>query len=123
MIKCPRCGNELVDIIYGLPDSETIKKVENKKAKLGGCEIILDMKQPVYYCYQCEEEYFEDLTIDNYLGVKELDRVKTKDGRIGTVMLVLHDDNNKVGFEIEFDDNDPETETIDGDKVVEIIRK
>lgn len=29
--KCPKCGEKMLDIIYGLPDDETMKLVENKK--------------------------------------------------------------------------------------------
>ena len=35
--KCPKCGEKMLDIIYGLPDDEAMKLVENKKAILGGC--------------------------------------------------------------------------------------
>lgn len=97
MKKCPKCGNEIVDIIYGLPDSETIEKVEKKKAKLGGCEIVLDMEQPVYYCYQCDEEYFEDLIIGKYrfIGTDgNIDLVK------GKIYNRIHNSNDPTGFYI-----------------------
>ena len=51
----------------------------------------------------------------------ELDRIKTKDGRIGTVMLIMQTSENDIGLCIEFDDAAPETETIDLNKVAEII--
>ena len=35
--KCPKCGEKMLDIIYGLPGEEAMKLVENKKAILGGC--------------------------------------------------------------------------------------
>lgn len=50
--------------------------------------------------------------------VKELDRIKTKDGRIGTVMAKWFD---TTGLEVEFDDTAPDTETIDVTDVIEII--
>lgn len=42
--------------------------------------------------------------------IKELDRIITKDGRVGTVMGIWFD---TTGVEVEFDDNVYETETID----------
>ena len=53
------------------------------------------------------------------MKVKELDRIKTKDGRIGTVLAVWFD---TTGLEVEFDDTAPETETIDITDVKEIIK-
>jgi hypothetical protein len=29
--KCPKCGEKMLDIIYGLLDDEAMKLVENKK--------------------------------------------------------------------------------------------
>jgi len=55
------------------------------------------------------------------MTIKELDRIKTKDGRIGTIMLVLHDSNNNIGFDVEFDDTAPEIETIDLEDVSKVI--
>lgn len=52
-------------------------------------------------------------------NIKELDRIKTKDGRIGTVMAIWFD---STGLEVEFDDNVPETETIDIEDVKEILK-
>lgn len=52
-------------------------------------------------------------------NIKELDRIKTKDGRIGTVMGIWFD---STGLEVEFDDNAPETETIDIEDVKEILK-
>lgn len=51
--------------------------------------------------------------------INECDRIKTKDGRIGTVMGIY---DGTTGLEIEFDDIAPETETIDVADVVEIIK-
>lgn len=52
-------------------------------------------------------------------NIKELDRIKTKDGRIGTVMAIWFD---STGLEVEFDNNAPETETIDIKDVKEILK-
>ena len=54
--------------------------------------------------------------------IKECDRIKTKDGRTGTVMLKLYADDKNIGLEVEFDDTAPETETIDVEDVIEIIK-
>lgn len=53
--------------------------------------------------------------------LEELDRIRTKSGRVGTVMLILHADNGKTGLCVEFDDTAPETEVIDLDEVAEIL--
>ena len=53
--------------------------------------------------------------------LEELDRIKTKSGRIGTVMLKLRSKNGKQGLCVEFDDTEPETENISLDEVAEII--
>lgn len=60
--------------------------------------------------------YTDNILINN---IKELDRIKTKDGRIGTVMAIWFD---STGLEVEFDDNAPETETIDIKDVKEILK-
>jgi hypothetical protein len=52
--------------------------------------------------------------------INECDRIKTKDGRVGTVMAIWFD---TTGLEVEFDDNAPITETIDVVDVQEIINK
>ena len=52
------------------------------------------------------------------MTIKELDRIKTKDGRIGTVLAIWFD---TTGLEVEFDDNAPNTETIDIKDVEKII--
>lgn len=53
--------------------------------------------------------------------IEELDRIKTKSGRVGTVMLKLRAKNGKEGLCVEFDDTEPETENISLDEVAEII--
>ena len=55
-------------------------------------------------------------------GIKECDRIKTKDGRIGTVMLIMQDINKNIGLEVEYHDTAPETETIDITYVIEVIK-
>ena len=58
-ILCPNCGNEMVDIIYGMPSSEAFEDCENKKLFLGGC--LIDDNQPVYHCYECNRSYYDNL--------------------------------------------------------------
>lgn len=55
------------------------------------------------------------------MKIKELDMIKTKDGRTGTVMLILHDSKGNIGLEVEFHDTAPETETVDITDVEKII--
>ena len=62
--KCPLCNKELVDIYYGMPSLETVKLVEEKKAYLGGCEILIDKPQPKYHCYNCNKDFYKDLEED-----------------------------------------------------------
>lgn len=52
------------------------------------------------------------------MEIKECDRIKTKDGRVGTVMLLLSD----TGLEVEFTDTAPETETIERTEVLEVLK-
>lgn len=53
--------------------------------------------------------------------IKELDRIKANDGRVGTVMLVLDAPNGDVGLCVEFDDNAPETEIVELYDVAEVL--
>ena len=53
--------------------------------------------------------------------IKETDRVKTKDGRAGTVMLIMTAPNGDVGLCVEFDDTDPDTEIVELTDVAEIL--
>lgn len=54
------------------------------------------------------------------MEIKVLDRIETKDGRIGTVLAIWFD---TTGLEVEFDDNDSETETIDMKDVIKVIKE
>lgn len=53
-------------------------------------------------------------------SIKELDRIVDKNGRTGTVMLILYDDNKNMGLSVEFDDIAPEIEVISADEVVKL---
>ena len=62
--KCPSCGEQLVDIVYGMPSSILFEKSNRQEVFLGGCCIIEDMEQPIYHCYNCNKHYYKDLTED-----------------------------------------------------------
>ena len=61
-IKCPSCGEKLVDIVYGLPGNELMEKSIKKEVFLAGCCIIGGIKTPSYYCYKCNEKFYKDLS-------------------------------------------------------------
>lgn len=58
-INCPNCGNNLVEIIYGIPTSEIIEKVNNKELYIGGCEELDNSLK--YHCYFCNRNYYDNL--------------------------------------------------------------
>ena len=57
--KCPKCGNDLIEIIYGMPDSDLFEAAERGEVVLGGCEEFDD--QPEYRCKNCDIDYSRDL--------------------------------------------------------------
>lgn len=57
--KCPKCGETLAIIIYGLPVDIDDEDNEKKKIFLGGC-VIFD-PSPRYHCFNCRRGYYEDL--------------------------------------------------------------
>ncbi len=59
MKKCPKCGKELVRIVYGMPTAETFEAAERKEVFIGGCEVGDNM--PVYHCYNCILDFDKDL--------------------------------------------------------------
>lgn len=61
-IKCPNCSNKLVEIVYGLPSSELMEQVKQKKVCLGGCIIVTQKQQAKYHCYRCGKSFYSDLT-------------------------------------------------------------
>lgn len=61
--KCPNCGSQMVEIIYGMPNSKTKEKAQKKELFLGGC--IIGDKNPKYHCNKCRRSYFDDLK--NYI--------------------------------------------------------
>jgi hypothetical protein len=60
-MKCPKCGKKLVNIEYGLPNSEMFEKAEKKELYLGGCNVFIGVEQPKYHCYNCNKNFYKDL--------------------------------------------------------------
>lgn len=58
-IVCPKCGEELIDIVYGFPAPEVIEKAERGEIYLGGC--IITENQVLYHCNHCNRNYDKDL--------------------------------------------------------------
>ena len=57
--KCTKCGENLIEIIYGMPGSELFEAEERGEVILGGCEVFDD--QPEYRCKNCDVDYSRDL--------------------------------------------------------------
>lgn len=55
-VKCPNCGDELVEIVYGRPTNETVEKAKQKKLYLGSCM----NGSAKYHCYGCNKNYYEN---------------------------------------------------------------
>ena len=125
------------DIYRGMP-SDVTNEEEHEFIKYFNQDVIIVFKDFSTLSGHCEtitrkedSEYSEpELTIasskgyievdysDVILIVSELDRVKTHDGRVGTVMGIYK---NTTGMEVEFDDTAPKTETIDIKNVEEVL--
>ena len=57
--KCPNCGSKLLEIVYGMPDSEMGEKAMKGELFLGG--FMIDDDSPKYHCNTCKRSYFENL--------------------------------------------------------------
>ena len=68
-MKCPICNEKLVQIIYGMPTKETFEKAEKKEIYLGGCEVFIGLEQPIYHCYNCNNNFYKDLV--NYEEIND----------------------------------------------------
>lgn len=54
--KCPSCQSEdVVRIIYGLPNEEAIREAMEGLIALGGC--LVDDDNPKWKCKACEQEW------------------------------------------------------------------
>lgn len=61
-MKCPKCGEELVEIVYGLPTVELMEDAKNKKVCLKGCCVVGGIEVPKYHCFKCEKDFYVDLS-------------------------------------------------------------
>lgn len=59
MKKCPKCGEKLLEIIYGTPGPELFEASERGEVILGGC--CLSGNDPKYHCKNCNMDYSRDL--------------------------------------------------------------
>ena len=59
MKKCPKCGDQLVEIVYGMPGPELFEASERGEVILGGCCITGD--DPKYHFNKCKLDYSQDL--------------------------------------------------------------
>ena len=59
MKKCPKCGEGLLEIVYGMPGPELFEASERGEVVLGGCCITGD--DPAYHCKKCKKDYSRDL--------------------------------------------------------------
>ena len=58
-MKCPICNKTMIEIVYGMPNSELWKKAKQKKAFIGGCCVF--EHSPRFHCYNCRKSFSEDL--------------------------------------------------------------
>ena len=57
--NCPKCGDQLIEIVYGMPGPELFEASERGEVILGGCCITGD--DPKYHCKKCKLDYSRDL--------------------------------------------------------------
>jgi hypothetical protein len=54
--KCPSCDTDnVVPIVYGYPDPETMESSERGELSLGGC--CVTENDPEWHCKKCEHEW------------------------------------------------------------------
>ena len=53
--KCPKCGGDLLEIVYGMPMPELFEAAERGEVVLGGCCISND--DPHCCCKKCKLGY------------------------------------------------------------------
>ena len=59
MKKCPKCGEKLIEIVYGMPGPELFEASEQGEVILGGC--CIGDEDPGYRCKKCKFDYSDDL--------------------------------------------------------------
>lgn len=99
--SCPNCGNEMVEIVYGLPSEELYQKEKRRQVLLGGCSN--SEHSPKYYCFKCMRKYFKSLgeyQIENdeehiYLDAdSNMDGLYARDEAINELNYIELDKNN-----------------------------
>ena len=53
--KCPECNSKLVRVIYGMPNEDLVREVDQGKVLLGGCDIT--GTDPTWGCPECGWRY------------------------------------------------------------------
>lgn len=103
-------------------DKDVIIVLKNFKTLSGHCESFTRKEDTDYsnpeLTINTKEGHIVVEYSDVIIIVSELDRVRTHDNRIGIVMGIYP---YTTGMEVKFDDNDPETETIDIKDVEEVL--
>ena len=56
--KCPKCGGNVVPIVYGMPASELYEKAQRKEVVLGGCCNTED-GDPQWACIECGQQFLK----------------------------------------------------------------
>ena len=54
--KCPKCGGEIVPIVYGEPLPDILEKAKNKEVVLGGC-CVKNGDNPMWACCECNHRF------------------------------------------------------------------
>lgn len=55
---CPRCGTDMIPIVYGFPNADTIRKAERGEVHIGGC--LVTPGKPRFHCPNCDRRDDED---------------------------------------------------------------
>lgn len=53
--KCPKCGGEVVRIVYGMPGHELALKETAGELVLGGC--CVEENSPAWQCLKCKKTF------------------------------------------------------------------
>lgn len=57
-IRCPRCGStEVIEIIYGFPSEDEMRRAEDGDVVLAGCFFSLYKPDRHYYCIDCDFKF------------------------------------------------------------------
>ena len=56
--RCPICGGEVWEILYGMPTHEAYEKRNETKTILGGC--CITEHDPAWECIECHVQIYEE---------------------------------------------------------------